>query len=141
MRTAAKRIFGLRQLRRIGDKRTWIVAPSKAAPIRLSNGRNQNVNEPTEQGRDGERVRADALRDRLDVLQAQLTTMEAEGAESDVAVAQLTAQLNEARLHAEGVLHAAETRHEAEATARRSLGRLARLRAAWRGGMKRAMVS
>jgi hypothetical protein len=32
--------------------------------------------------------------------------MEAEGAESDVAVAQLTAQLKEARLHAEGVLHA-----------------------------------
>jgi hypothetical protein len=84
-----------------------------------------------EQGRDGERARADALRDRLDALQAQLTTMEAEGAESDVAVAQLTAQLKEARLHAEGVLHAAETRH-GELAADDQHDLLARIRAAWR---------
>jgi chromosome segregation ATPase len=87
----------------------------------------------SEQGREGERGRADALRDRMDILQAQLTAVEAEGAASDVTVAELTAQLREAHRHAEEEAQAAEARREAEAAARRSLGRLARLRAAWRG--------
>jgi hypothetical protein len=87
----------------------------------------------SEQGREGERARADALRDRMDILQAQLTAVEAEGAASDVAVAELTAELRDARRQAEEEVQAAETRREAEAAARRSLGLVARLRAAWRG--------
>jgi hypothetical protein len=86
-----------------------------------------------EPSRAGERARADVLRDRLDTLQAQLATIEADGAASDVAVAELTAELKEARRHAEEEAQAAEARREAEAAARRSLGLVARLRAAWRG--------
>jgi hypothetical protein len=87
----------------------------------------------SEQGREGERGRADALRDRMDLLQAQLATVEAEGVASDVAIAELTAQLKEARRHAEEEAQAAEARREADDAARRSLGLVARLRAAWRG--------
>ena len=47
-------------------------------------------------------------------------------------MAELTAELGEARQHAKEMLQAAETRREAEAAARRSLGIVARLRAAWR---------
>jgi hypothetical protein len=69
----------------------------------------------------------------LGCFQAQLTAVEAEGAAADVAVAGLTAQLKEARRHAEEEAQAAEARREAEAAARRSLGLMVRLRAAWRG--------
>ena len=69
----------------------------------------------------------------MDTLQAQLAAAEAEGAASDVAIAELTAELREARRHAEEEVQAAKARREADAAARRSLGRLARLRAAWRG--------
>ena len=48
-------------------------------------------------------------------------------------MAELTAQLKEARRHAEEVQQAAETHRGAEAAARRSLGLVARLRSAWRG--------
>ena len=89
-----------------------------------------------EQGRDGERARADALRDRLEVLQAHAEER-AGRAENDVF--ELKGQLATAQSAA------AEAGREAEAArlathafldedaARRRLGRLARLRAAWRG--------
>jgi hypothetical protein len=101
--------------------------PSVSALI----GRNRAGKEG--KGREAKRARGDGLRDRMDILQAQLTAVEAEGAASDVTVAELTAQLREAHRHAEEEAQAAEARREAEAAARRSLGRLARLRAAWRG--------
>jgi len=41
--------------------------------------------------------RVDALRDRVEALQAQLAEVEAEGAASDVQIAELTAQLRQAR--------------------------------------------
>jgi hypothetical protein len=61
-----------------------------------------------EAGREAERSRADALADQL------------------LAVQQVRRQAEEA-------LQAVEARWAADNTARRSLGRLARLRAAWRG--------
>jgi hypothetical protein len=54
-----------------------------------------------EQGREGERARADALRDRIDATAAQLAAAEAEGAASDVEMANLTAQLRQARAEAQ----------------------------------------
>ena len=107
----------------------------RARAVRAEQGREaERVRaDRAEQGREGERARADALRDRMDLLQAQLATVEAEGVASDVAIAELTAQLKEARRRAEEEVQAAEARREAEATARRSLGLVARLRAAWRG--------
>ena len=65
-----------------------------------------------------ERQRADALRDRLDGMQVQLAA-EAEAAD-------------QARCQAQAAQDNAETLREAEA-ARKGRGRLARLRAAWRG--------
>jgi hypothetical protein len=67
--------------------------------------------ERAEAGRDGERARADTLRDRLDVLQAEIAA-----AQADARAAQ----------------DAAETLRQADA-ARRGRGVLARLRDAWRG--------
>ena len=96
---------------------------------RRRTGKSQK-HEQIEPSREGERARADVLRDRLDTLQAQLATVEAEGAASDVAFAELTGQLKEARRHAEEEPQAAEARREAEAAARRSLGLVARL--GWR---------
>jgi chromosome segregation ATPase len=92
-----------------------------------------------EQGREGERARADALRDRIEAMQEQLAEAEAEGAASDVEIANLTAQLKQARAEAQAAqiaqseveADAAELR-QAEAE-RRARGLLARLRAAWRG--------
>jgi chromosome segregation ATPase len=106
-----------------------------------------------EQGREGECSRADALRDRLDVLQAQLAA--AERASADVQavrtgaeeragraendVFELKAQLATAQIAAEQAGREAEAARQAthafldEDAARRRLGVLARLRAAWRG--------
>jgi hypothetical protein len=77
-----------------------------------------------------ERTRADALRDRIEAIAAQIAAAEAA---SDVEMANLTAQLKRARARAEA--QAAQDRAaEAERAdaARRSAGVLARLRAAWR---------
>ena len=85
-----------------------------------------------EQGREGDRARADALRDRLEVLQAQLTAVEVEGAASDVTVAELTAQLKEARANAQAAQDRAEAITRAD-EARQARGILARLKTALRG--------
>ena len=89
-----------------------------------------------EQGREGERSRADALRDRLEVLQAHAEER-AGRAENDVF--ELKGQLATAQSAAAEAGREAEAARQAthafldEAAARRSLGLLARLRAAWRG--------
>jgi hypothetical protein len=92
-----------------------------------------------EAGRDGERARADMLRDRIDAmqaeaatLQARIETLEGEGAASDVETAELTAQVNQARAEIQAAEQAADDLRQVD-EARRSLGLLARLRAAWRG--------
>jgi chromosome segregation ATPase len=93
-----------------------------------------------EQGRDAERARADVLRDRIEAmqvdaasLQAQLATAEAEGDALTIETAELTAQVKAAKAEAREVQdRAAEALRQADA-ARRGRGRLARLRAAWRG--------
>jgi hypothetical protein len=74
-----------------------------------------------EQGRDGERTRADALRDRLDALQAELATAHT-GTEAE----------KEARRRAEEALQAA-ARWEANENGPALPWPPARLRAAWRG--------
>ena len=74
--------------------------------------------ERAEAGRDAERAGADALRDRIAALQAQL------------AVAEQAAE--QARRQAQAAQDNAETLREAD-VARKGRGRLARLRAAWRG--------
>jgi chromosome segregation ATPase len=106
-----------------------------------------------EQGREGERRRADALRDRLDVLQAQFAA--AQRATADVQAArtgaeeragraendvfELKGQIVAAQAAAEQAGREAEAARQAthafldEDAARRRLGVLARLRAAWRG--------
>ena len=71
-----------------------------------------------EQAIAGERARADAVRARLDAMQVQLAA-EAEAAD-------------QARRHAQAAQDNAEILREADA-ARKGRGRLARLRAAWRG--------
>ena len=89
-----------------------------------------------EAGREGERARADALRDRLEVLQAHAEER-AGRAENDVF--ELKGQLATAQSAAAEAGREAEAARQAthafldEDAARRRLGRLARLRAAWRG--------
>ena len=89
-----------------------------------------------EQGREGERARADALRDRLEVLQAHAEER-AGRAENDVF--ELKGQLATAQSAAAEAGREAEAARQAthafldDDAARRRLGRLARLRAAWRG--------
>jgi hypothetical protein len=80
----------------------------------------------------GERARADQVRDRIEVLQMQLATAEADGSTLTIETAELTAQLNQARRQAQEAQDAAEVVRQAEAE-RRARGLLARLRAAWRG--------
>jgi chromosome segregation ATPase len=106
-----------------------------------------------EQGRDGERRRADALRDRLDVLQAQFaaaqrasadvqasrTEAEERAGRAENDVFELKGQIVAAQAAAEQAGREAEAARQAthafldEDAARRRLGVLARLRAAWRG--------
>jgi hypothetical protein len=50
-----------------------------------------------EAGRDAERARAEVLRDRIEALQVQLATAEADGSALTIETAELTAQLNQAR--------------------------------------------
>jgi hypothetical protein len=89
-----------------------------------------------EQAREGERARADALRDRLEVLQAHAEER-AGRAENDVF--ELKGQLATAQIAAAEAGREAEAARQAthafldEDAARRRLGVLARLRAAWRG--------
>ncbi len=88
--------------------------------------------ERAEAGRDAERARADALADRMHVLQAELVA-----AETAAGQARTDAQAAE-RAHAEAsvsllALSEQLDAYEVEATARRGRGVLARLRAAWRG--------
>jgi predicted RNase H-like nuclease (RuvC/YqgF family) len=90
-----------------------------------------NLDQTAEQGREGERARADALRDRLETLQAQVAQLEAEGAASDVQAAKLTSQLRQARAEVQEALQAADAQRQAEAE-RRGGGRWAPLRRAWR---------
>jgi hypothetical protein len=88
-----------------------------------------------EQGREGERARADALRDRLEVLQAHAEER-AGRAENDVF--ELKGQLATAQIAVAEAGREAESARQAthafldEDAARRRLGVLARLRAAWR---------
>jgi hypothetical protein len=126
----AQRDQALADLRTEREQRTVEVARIQTALDQaLEDFRNERGRaERAEAGRDGERARADALRDRLEVLQAQLNQLEVEGAASDVQAAELTAQLKQARVEAQ----AAEALRQAYA-ARRGRGRWARLRAAWRG--------
>ena len=85
-----------------------------------------------EQGRDAERARADALADRLHVVQVELATAEAEGDSLTIETAELTAQVKAAKAEAREAEDRAEELRLADA-ARRGRGRWARLRAAWRG--------
>jgi hypothetical protein len=88
-----------------------------------------------EQGREGERARADALRDRVEVLQAHAEER-AGRAENDVF--ELKGQLATAQIAAAEAGREAEAARQAthafldDDAARRRLGVLARLRAAWR---------
>ncbi len=106
-----------------------------------------------EQGREGERIRADALRDRLEVLQGQLpaagrvsgdvqaarTEAEERAGRAENDVFELKGQIVAAQAAAEQAGREAEAAQQAthafldEDAARRRLGVLARLRAAWRG--------
>ena len=80
----------------------------------------------------GERARADALRDRADELTGQLTEAKAEGNALTVETDELRRQVEAAQMaRAEAEADAVELL-QADA-ARRGRGRLARLRAAWRG--------
>jgi hypothetical protein len=80
----------------------------------------------------GERARAEALRDRVEGLQAELAKAVEEGDALTVETAELNAQARQAQVVAREAQDAAEALRQAEA-ARRGRGRLARLRAAWRG--------
>ena len=83
-----------------------------------------------ETGRDAERARADALADRVHVVQADLAKAEAEG--DALRSGRLTAQVKAAKAEAKEAQDRAEELRQAEA-ARQGRGRLARLRAAWWG--------
>ncbi len=85
-----------------------------------------------EQGRDAERTRVDALADRLHEVQVELAKAEAEGDALTIETAELTAQVKQARASEQAAQNRAEALLQADA-ARRGRGRLARLRAAWRG--------
>jgi hypothetical protein len=85
-----------------------------------------------ETGRDAERARADALADRVHVMQVELAKAEAEGNSLTIETAELTAQVKAAKAEAREAQDRAEAAERADA-ARRGRGRLARLRAAWRG--------
>jgi hypothetical protein len=85
-----------------------------------------------ERGRDAERARADALADRVHVVQVELAKAEAEGDALTIETAELTAQVKAAKAEAREAQDRAEELRQAEAT-RRGRGRLARLRAAWQG--------
>jgi hypothetical protein len=75
---------------------------------------------------------ATALLAELDALHARVETLDAEGVASDAETAELTAQVKQARTEATAASPAADDLRQAD-EARRSLGVLARLRAAWRG--------
>jgi chromosome segregation ATPase len=85
-----------------------------------------------EQGRDAERARADALADRVHGVQVELAKAEAEGNALTIETAELTGQVKAAKTEAREAQDRAEELRQADA-ARRGRGRLARLRAAWRG--------
>ena len=78
-----------------------------------------------EQALAGERSRADVLRERLDVQAAELTTARVGQEQAETAAAADRAARGQAEVEAKQL-------REAEA-ARQSLGRWARIRAAWRG--------
>jgi hypothetical protein len=76
--------------------------------------------------------RAAELRDKIEAFQVQLVTAEAEGNALTIETAELTTQLSQARRVAQEAQESAEELRRVE-QARAGKGRLARLRAAWRG--------
>jgi chromosome segregation ATPase len=76
--------------------------------------------------------RAAELRVKIEALQVQLVTAEAEGNALTVETAELTTQLSQARRVAQEAQESAEELRRAE-QARAGKGGLARLRAVWRG--------
>jgi hypothetical protein len=93
----------------------------------------RNRADRAESSRDAERTRSDELRDRIEALQVQLVTAEADSSALTIETAELTAQLNQARRQAQEAQDAAEAIRQAEEAERRARGLLARFRAAWRG--------
>ena len=93
----------------------------------------RNRADRAESSRDAERARSDELRDRIEALQVQLATAEADSSALTIETAELTAQLNQARRQAQEAQDAAEAIRQAEEAERQARGLLARLRAAWGG--------
>jgi hypothetical protein len=94
----------------------------------------RNRADRAESGRNAERSRADELRDRIEALQVQLATAEADGSALTIETAELTARLNQVRRQAQETQEAAEAIRQADEAARKAGGRLARAWRAWRGG-------